>query len=154
MSDYRALSPVPDDRPHASSEHFDSSSGSGPILTPDTDFEDDAYLHSAAEDADLEKSFRLNDLRKDPEVGRTMSTPGGPSQTHDGYEEGDEKQELYERRRRTSDSTVHSFMLYTPDEERAVVKKFDRRLVLFMAFLYMLSFLDRSSSPSHVHHTM
>ena len=34
---------------------------------------------------------------------------------------------------------------YTPDEERIVVKKFDRRLVLFMALLYMLSFLDRSS---------
>lgn len=38
-----------------------------------------------------------------------------------------------------------SFMLYTPDEEQAVVKRLDRRLVLFMAFLYMLSFLDRSS---------
>lgn len=35
--------------------------------------------------------------------------------------------------------------LYTPAEERAVVKKFDRRLVLFVALLYMLSFLDRSS---------
>lgn len=39
-----------------------------------------------------------------------------------------------------------SFQLrYTPDEERAVVKKFDRKLVLFVALLYMLSFLDRSS---------
>lgn len=35
---------------------------------------------------------------------------------------------------------------YTPDEERAVVKKFDRRLVVFLALLYMLSFLDRSSA--------
>lgn len=34
---------------------------------------------------------------------------------------------------------------YTPEEERAVVKKFDRKLVLFVALLYMLSFLDRSS---------
>lgn len=34
---------------------------------------------------------------------------------------------------------------YTPEEERTVVKKFDRRLVLFVALLYMLSFLDRSS---------
>lgn len=49
------------------------------------------------------------------------------------------------RARRTSDETEQSFMLYTPDEERSVVNKFDRRLVLFIALLYMLSFLDRSS---------
>ncbi|WEW57406.1 hypothetical protein PRK78_002873 [Emydomyces testavorans] len=34
---------------------------------------------------------------------------------------------------------------YTADEERRVVRKFDRRLTLLMAFLYMLSFLDRSN---------
>ena len=34
---------------------------------------------------------------------------------------------------------------FTADEERAVVRKLDRHLVLFLAFLYMLSFLDRSS---------
>ncbi|PGH10853.1 hypothetical protein AJ79_05213 [Helicocarpus griseus UAMH5409] len=34
---------------------------------------------------------------------------------------------------------------YTLDEERRVVKKFDRRLTMFMALLYMLSFLDRSN---------
>lgn len=35
---------------------------------------------------------------------------------------------------------------YTADEERSVVTTFDRRLVIFIAFLYMLSFLDRSSA--------
>lgn len=35
---------------------------------------------------------------------------------------------------------------YTSEEEQAVVRKFDRRLVVFVALLYMLSFLDRSSS--------
>ncbi|KAI0484715.1 major facilitator superfamily transporter [Xylariaceae sp. FL0804] len=49
------------------------------------------------------------------------------------------------RTRRHSDSTVASFQLYTPDEERAVVRKFDRRLVAFLGFCYMLSFLDRSN---------
>ncbi|KAJ4403724.1 hypothetical protein N0V85_005038, partial [Neurospora sp. IMI 360204] len=53
------------------------------------------------------------------------------------------------RQRGVSVSTAasgKSFQLrYTPDEERAVVKKFDRKLVLFMALLYMLSFLDRSN---------
>ncbi|OAX79911.1 hypothetical protein ACJ72_05767 [Emergomyces africanus] len=34
---------------------------------------------------------------------------------------------------------------YTIDEEKAVVKKFDMRLTMFMALLYMLSFLDRSN---------
>lgn len=34
---------------------------------------------------------------------------------------------------------------WSPDEERKIVGKFDRNLVLFVAFLYMLSFLDRSS---------
>lgn len=37
-------------------------------------------------------------------------------------------------------------LVYTAEEERTVVRKFDRRLVLFVALLYMLSFLDRSSA--------
>lgn len=51
------------------------------------------------------------------------------------------------RRWRTpsASSTVASFELYTPDEEATVRRKFDRKLVLFVALLYMLSFLDRSS---------
>lgn len=36
-------------------------------------------------------------------------------------------------------------MNYTSEEEREVVRKFDRRLVPFLAFLYLLAFLDRSS---------
>ncbi|KAI1817814.1 major facilitator superfamily domain-containing protein [Poronia punctata] len=47
--------------------------------------------------------------------------------------------------RTLSDSTVASFQLYTPDEENAVIKKLDRRLVVFLAFCYMLSFVDRSN---------
>jgi len=48
--------------------------------------------------------------------------------------------------RRLSDSTAASFQLYTPDEENAVIRKFDRKLVVFLAFCYMLSFVDRSST--------
>lgn len=47
---------------------------------------------------------------------------------------------------RLSASSVESFQLYTPDEELTVRRKFDRKLVLFVALLYMLSFLDRSST--------
>ena len=62
-------------------------------------------------------------------------------------EEEDGSEEYHDRgARRASVSTTHSYQLYTPDEERAVVRKFDRKLVLFVALLYMLSFLDRSST--------
>jgi hypothetical protein len=52
--------------------------------------------------------------------------------------------------RRMSGSTLASFQLYTPDEELAVRRKFDRKLVLFVALLFMLSFLDRSSNTPHL----
>ncbi|KAG9979522.1 MFS general substrate transporter, partial [Aureobasidium melanogenum] len=42
-------------------------------------------------------------------------------------------------------SSVRSFELYTPDEEKSLLRKLDTRLVLFLALLYMLSFLDRSN---------
>lgn len=57
------------------------------------------------------------------------------------------------RGRGLSVSSVESFQLYTPDEDKAVRRKFDRKLVLFVALLYMLSFLDRSSK-SHCADTM
>lgn len=48
-------------------------------------------------------------------------------------------------------SRVASFSkYYTIEEEKAIVRIFDRRLVLFLALLYMLSFLDRSSQPSDI----
>lgn len=34
---------------------------------------------------------------------------------------------------------------YTEEEEQAIIRKFDRKLVVFLAGLYMLSFLDRSN---------
>lgn len=89
-----------------------------------------------------EDDYELEDL--------SSHSPNG-LKSQDGYDprfnesEDEEKGSDFEKRRRESDSTVHSFMLYTPDEEKAVIKKFDRRLVLFVALLYMLSFLDRSS---------
>ena len=46
---------------------------------------------------------------------------------------------------------AESLKVFTTDEEKAVVRKLDRRLVLFIAFLYMLSFLDRSSEYKRVH---
>ncbi|KAL9586936.1 MAG: hypothetical protein Q9203_003691 [Teloschistes exilis] len=41
--------------------------------------------------------------------------------------------------------SVRHLRSFTSDEEKAVVRKFDRHLVLFIALLYMLGFLDRSN---------
>ncbi|KAM3533275.1 hypothetical protein MY4038_003395 [Beauveria bassiana] len=49
------------------------------------------------------------------------------------------------RRRRRSNSTAASYSLYTPDEEATVRRKFDRKLVLFLSLLFLLSFVDRSN---------
>ncbi|OAA41091.1 Major facilitator superfamily domain, general substrate transporter [Beauveria brongniartii RCEF 3172] len=51
----------------------------------------------------------------------------------------------HRRRRRRSNSTAASYSLYTPDEEAAVRRKFDRKLVLFLSLLFLLSFVDRST---------
>lgn len=87
--------------------------------------------------------------------GGTSSKPAAAAHSAEsglddaGYKSDDDGDEERARGvRRGSSSTVDSFRLYTPDEERAVVRKLDRRLVLFMALLYMLSFLDRSSMQS------
>ena len=61
------------------------------------------------------------------------------------WEQHDDPEKPDRGGRRRSNETEQSFMLYTPDEELSVIRKFDRRLVLFIALLYMLSFLDRSS---------
>lgn len=81
---------------------------------------------------------------------------GGSSMHNDGSDgdDGDEVYELDERGSREMGRAHHGRprnggFSYTAEEERAVVDKFDRRLVLFVAFLYMLSFLDRSS-PSYL----
>ena len=98
-------------------------------LTPESD----------SEDSDL-------DL-KDDELGHSI--PLRQRDSEKSYERGlngeTRDDEDPQPERRGSASTTKSYQLYTPDEERTVVKKFDKRLVFFVALLYMLSFLDRSS---------
>ncbi|KAL2276998.1 hypothetical protein FJTKL_00302 [Diaporthe vaccinii] len=73
----------------------------------------------------------------------------GSSIHNDGSQDDDhETYELSERGSREigrAHGRPRSGFSYSAEEERAVVDKFDRRLVLFVAFLYMLSFLDRSN---------
>ncbi|KAL2039976.1 hypothetical protein N7G274_007379 [Stereocaulon virgatum] len=83
-----------------------------------------------------EGGYKLEDLsQRDDELGHRDANSSEDAKERTGFR----------KIRRGSTSTIHSFMLYTPDEERSVIKKFDRRLVLFVALLYMLSFLDRSN---------
>jgi len=110
-----------------------SSSTSNAHLTPDSDSED-----SDLEIGELGESFKLQRRAKDEEKVAELEESTEDDDDDDvGYRDSG--------RRRGSISTVQSYQLYTPDEERAVVRKFDRKLVLFVALLYMLSFLDRSN---------
>ncbi|KIW33638.1 uncharacterized protein PV07_00473 [Cladophialophora immunda] len=67
--------------------------------------------------------------------------------TDDEFSESDshaaEDDEGYVKRR-LQRSATHS-KDYTDEEEAALVRKLDRKLVVFLGFLYMLSFLDRSN---------
>lgn len=100
-------------------------------LTPEID----------SEDSDLD--LGEEELAGDIELRERDSEKASGRRQDDGDDIQDEARSQY--RRRGSASTTQSFQLYTPDEERAVIRKFDRRLVLFVHILYMLSFLDRSS---------
>ena len=112
-------------------------------LTPESDSEEDSDL----ELGEVGESFKLQRRGKDVEKGRAAD--GNDENDDDDDDEGvfDGHQRQH---RRASVSTVQSYQLYTPDEERAVVRKFDRKLVLFVALLYMLSFLDRSSMAAPI----
>ncbi|KAB5572062.1 major facilitator superfamily transporter [Coniochaeta sp. 2T2.1] len=122
-----------------------SSTATSDQLTPDSDSDSDSDLAVGAGAGllgsghdDTAEAYELQDRRQ-----QNIS-----SDDDDEEKDGTTAQDSQRRRRRRragSTSTAASFTLYTPDEERAVVRKFDRRLVLFVALLYMLSFLDRSN---------
>lgn len=62
-------------------------------------------------------------------------------ESYNGYNSGPEFRENKPSRTRSS-------LEYSAAEEAQVVKMFDRKLVPFLALLYLLSFLDRSSQSS------
>jgi hypothetical protein len=72
------------------------------------------------------------------------SVPASPK------EKEDEDDDHARSTRRLSFDSVQSYELYTPDEDKKVLRKLDRKLVGFMALLYCLSFLDRTSESSPV----
>ncbi|KAK8042755.1 hypothetical protein PG994_013238 [Apiospora phragmitis] len=147
--------------PAASSHHLDtdssdlaspsSSSGATAQLTPDNDdptsFSDDEKDEETPWVADDDRNGQ-HDVESGG--GASYELQNLSSRTGRKPARGRGKEERFApdasaTRRRLSDSTAASFQLYTPDEEQAVVRKFDRKLVLFLSICYMLSFLDRSS---------
>lgn len=106
---------------------------------------DDGPAMGMNEQEDPEENFELKDLSGNHNGSRYLGSTFD-ADFEDPHSDEEEKGPNFLRSRRASASTLQSFMLYTPDEERSVIRKFDRRLVLFVALLYMLSFLDRSST--------
>ncbi|KAJ4389751.1 hypothetical protein N0V93_007223 [Gnomoniopsis smithogilvyi] len=73
-------------------------------------------------------------------MGRSKASAERLDLEDDYYQDDDD----YMESRREEGEGEHD-IVYTADEERAIVRKFDQRLVLFVALLYLLSFLDRSN---------
>ena len=118
-------------------------------LTPESESdEEESDLEVYAADEYIKgEAHELKALRRDS----SASTLGEENEDdlfnaeREGYakeegREGEEKLSQWKRRQRRKRR-----LRWTEEEEQAMVKKFDRRLVLFLALLYMLSFLDRSS---------
>lgn len=87
------------------------------------------------------EGLSVDDTSSSSSFGAPTKHARGDVHDHDSRHE-----RPYRRRTRRRSSTLDTtHLLYTTDEERKVVRQLDRKLVLFLACLYMLSFLDRSN---------
>ncbi|KAF2496711.1 MFS general substrate transporter [Lophium mytilinum] len=111
-------------------------------LTPSSDSEGE-HEETTLGQAHAGESYRMKNLSS-RSVGKNdrAETSG---QEHDITGEGEDENLLPDARRLSQGSSVESYELYTPEEDKAVLRSLDRKLVLFMALLYLLSFLDRSN---------
>jgi hypothetical protein len=111
--------------PHGSSQG--SSTSPPDRFTPDLDSEDEEepyILAGVGEDGYELAELGTRGTSKDADAARTAR------EAEDGSDSDNEQETRIDRSRRTS---VQSFQLYTPDEERAVRRKLDTHLVLFVA---------------------
>lgn len=126
---------------------YDGGDGQPPATAPrllhlpplETSFEDNAIDHEDNEDANEAQRRTLSHENK-----------SGVYEDEEDDDNGDDD-EGYESHDESKPGSGSGIAKYSPDEEKEVVKKFDRKLVFFLAILYLLSFLDRSSqlqSPS------
>lgn len=113
-------------------------------LTPESDSEGEDEL----DDLEAEEGLELKELGRDGQRARQQredAATGVGAEEEDEEEDYDGEDTSLRGRRSTRRDSVASFELYTPDEERRVRRKLDTRLVLFVALLYLFSFLDRSN---------
>ena len=117
------------------------------LLTPPESREDEKDGDSDDGGYEVDGGIEMRDFKTDKRYDDDEARDDGSGGYDADYVQGEDGHETERSRARaaSASSTVASFQLYTPDEEAAVVRKFDRRLVTFLALLYMLSFLDRSS---------
>ena len=92
------------------------------------------------QDKDGSSAFELEDIARPRDVSNHLYSSDHGDLRNSSSTLGDDLDDP------TTQIGKERFIPYTSDEERAVIKKLDRNLVLFVAFLYMLSFLDRSST--------
>jgi MFS family permease len=143
-STYAHISTTHDDDLNGSPQGSSQGSSTSPQnrFTPDIDTEDEdegPYILSGTDGVDGYEMKELGVREKDNNAdSRNTAHRSDEASDSDDEEDG----AWIERPRRTS---IQSFELYTPDEERAVRRKLDTHLVIFVSVLYLLSFLDRSN---------
>ena len=87
-----------------------------------------------------EGAVELEHLEKDKSAGFARGSNSLESESNSDFGDPEAEQWLH-----TGSQEKEELRLYSSVEESSVLKKLDRHLVLFLAVLYMLSFLDRSS---------
>ena len=142
---YARISGTLDTSPNGSPQNSsqDSTSPSN-RFTPDLDTEDEEegpYVLSGNDGVDGYEMKELGVREKDNHAD-SRSTAHRSDVT---YGSDDEEDGTWIDRTTSRRTSVQSFELYTPDEERAVRRKLDTHLVIFVSVLYLLSFLDRSN---------
>jgi len=130
----------------------ESSTSASARYTPEADSADDEDAGLA--DLEAEEGYELKQLGHGGRDARGQREEEKEAvvgaEDDDGLDEDDEDGDgegipLDQQRKRRRRASVQSFELYTPDEERRVRRKLDTHLVLFVALLYLMSFLDRSN---------
>ncbi|KAK5092853.1 hypothetical protein LTR70_006041 [Exophiala xenobiotica] len=87
-----------------------------------------------------------SDLARHDEYHSVTADGGAPRVPTEHNPSSNESEDEEEEKRQTRLTRANTLSKdYTEKEELAVIKEFDRKLVLFLAFLYLLSFLDRSN---------
>ncbi|KXT14249.1 hypothetical protein AC579_6712 [Pseudocercospora musae] len=126
--------------------HTSPPSSADRAFTPASDKDSADYLTLTENEFELEHVGR-DGKRVIYEASEDAVAGAQKSDEAEEDEDGDDINNalLAQGRRPSRASSSHSFELYTPDEEKAVIRKLDVKLALYVAFLYMMSFLDRSN---------